>query len=100
MALQKEGYKMIKAVIFDIDNTLYDYDKNHIYGMKALADYCESAFGVSGEEMKRCYKEAFTYDKAFSIIKEDSGSHFDPILAPIFCTCRPELEAYYDNCEK
>ena len=49
---------MIKAVIFDIDNTLYDYDKNHIYGMKALADYCESAFGVSGEEMKRCYKEA------------------------------------------
>ena len=26
--------------------------------MKALADYCESAFGVSGEEMKRCYKEA------------------------------------------
>ena len=55
MALQKEEYKMIKAVIFDIDNTLYDYDKNHIYGMKALADYCESAFGVSGEEMKRCY---------------------------------------------
>ena len=49
---------MIKAVIFDIDNTLYDYDKNHIYGMKALADYCGSAFGVSGEEMKRCYKEA------------------------------------------
>ena len=49
---------MIKAVIFDIDNTLYDYDKNHICGMKALADYCESAFGVSGEEMKRCYKEA------------------------------------------
>lgn len=49
---------------------------------------------------KRCYKEAFTYDKAFSIIKEDSGSHFDPILAAIFCTCRPELEAYYDNCDK
>lgn len=49
---------------------------------------------------KRCYKEAFTYDKAFSIIKEDSGSHFDPMLAGIFCTCRPELEAYYDNCDK
>ena len=28
----------IKAVIFDIDNTLYSYDKNHIYGMKALTD--------------------------------------------------------------
>lgn len=23
---------MIKAVIFDIDNTLYSYDENHIYG--------------------------------------------------------------------
>ena len=28
---------MIKAVIFDIDNTLYSYDENHIYGMEALA---------------------------------------------------------------
>ena len=46
---------MIKAVIFDIDNTLYDYDKNHVYGMKALADYCESAFGKSEEEMRKCY---------------------------------------------
>ena len=27
---------MIKAVIFDIDNTLYSYDENHIYGMEAL----------------------------------------------------------------
>ena len=42
---------MIKAVIFDIDNTLYDYDKNHVYGMKALADYCESDFGKSEEEI-------------------------------------------------
>ena len=49
---------MIKTVIFDIDNTLYDYDKNHVYGMKALADYCESAFGKSEEEMRKCYKEA------------------------------------------
>ena len=29
---------MIKAVIFDIDNTLYDYDKNHIYGMKEMEE--------------------------------------------------------------
>ena len=49
---------MIKAVIFDIDNTLYDYDKNHVYGMKALADYCESTFGKSEKEMRKCYKEA------------------------------------------
>ncbi len=49
---------------------------------------------------KRCYKEAFSYDQAFSIIQEESGSHFDPNLAEIFMACRPELEKYYDNCEK
>lgn len=28
---------MIKAVIFDIDNILYSYDENHIYGMEYTA---------------------------------------------------------------
>ena len=46
---------------------------------------------------KRCYKDAFTYDKAFSIITEDSGTHFDPKLVPIFVSCREELEEYYNN---
>ena len=27
---------MIKTVIFDIDNTLYDYDSAHLFGMEAL----------------------------------------------------------------
>ncbi len=44
---------------------------------------------------KRCYKEAFSFDRAFSIIEEDLGSHFDPVLGRYFLTCRPELEALY-----
>ena len=32
---------------------------------------------------KRCYKESFTYDKAFEIISESGGSHFDPELGKI-----------------
>ncbi len=48
---------------------------------------------------KRCYKEAFSYDKAFSIIEEGAGTQFDPELTKIFITCRKELEAYYDNQE-
>ena len=52
------GKPSIKAVIFDIDNTLYSYDKNHVYGMKALTDYCESAFQKSPEETLECYKKA------------------------------------------
>lgn len=44
---------------------------------------------------KRCYKESFSFDKAFEIIKADSGSHFDAKLAEIFLQCRPELEEFY-----
>ena len=49
---------MIKAVIFDIDNTLYSYDDNHVHGMKALADYCKKELGISEEEMHSCYRKA------------------------------------------
>ncbi|MCQ2592755.1 MAG: HD domain-containing protein [Treponema sp.] len=46
---------------------------------------------------KRCYKNSFTFDKAFDIIKNDLGTHFDPELGKIFLQCRPQLEAYYSN---
>lgn len=45
---------------------------------------------------KRCYKESFDYDKAFQIIEESLGSHFDPELGRLFIECRPELEALYN----
>lgn len=46
---------------------------------------------------KRCYKDAFSYEKAFEIIKEDSGSHFDSTLASVFLTCKNELIDYYNK---
>ena len=46
---------------------------------------------------KRCYKEAFSFDKAFEIIKNDSGSHFDTRLTEVFLQCRPELEQFYSS---
>ena len=46
---------------------------------------------------KRCYKEAFSFDKAFSIIEQNSGTHFDPVLAKVFLQCRPQLEVFYRN---
>lgn len=33
---------------------------------------------------KRCYKEAYSYEKSASIIKEKNGIHFDPDLIKIF----------------
>lgn len=46
---------------------------------------------------KRCYKEAFSYDKAFAIIEESLGEHFDPELGRVFLDCREELTAMYDS---
>ena len=47
---------------------------------------------------KRVYKDQFSYDKAFAIIGESSGSHFDPLLCQAFLQCRPQIEALYDSC--
>lgn len=46
---------------------------------------------------KRCYKEAYDYDKAFNIINESIGTHFDPKLASAFMACRSELEEFYST---
>ncbi|MDE7179260.1 MAG: HD domain-containing protein [Lachnospiraceae bacterium] len=44
---------------------------------------------------KRCYKEPMPMDKAFDIIRESGGSHFDPELAGLFCGIRREVEAVH-----
>lgn len=49
----------IKAVIFDLDGTLYNYNKADASGVAALGEYTERHFGVdAGEirrEIKRCW---------------------------------------------
>lgn len=46
---------------------------------------------------KRCYKEAFSYERAYEIIEESLGTHFDPELGRIFLTCKKELEQLYES---
>lgn len=46
---------------------------------------------------KRCYKESMNYDRAFQIIEESLGSHFDPELGRLFLRCRPYLVSYYEG---
>lgn len=46
---------------------------------------------------KRCYKDSFSYDKAFEIIQNDLGTHFDPALGAEFIKCRENLEKLYDG---
>lgn len=59
--------------------------------MMALADVFDALVS------KRCYKDAFSYDKAIEIIEESLGSHFDPKLGKIFLTCNRELEMLYES---
>lgn len=59
-------------------------------------------YGISGDEIplcarimavadvfdaltsKRCYKDAMPLEKAYAIIREESGTHFDPVVAEAF----------------
>lgn len=43
---------------------------------------------------KRCYKEQFSLDEAFSIIEKEKGSHFDPYIAEVFLEMRDEITIY------
>lgn len=41
---------------------------------------------------ERCYKKAMTREEAYEIIREESGTHFDPKLAEVFLNHRDEFE--------
>jgi putative two-component system response regulator len=40
---------------------------------------------------KRCYKEAFSYEKSRQIILEGKGNHFDPDIVDVFVECENEF---------
>lgn len=46
---------------------------------------------------KRCYKEKYSFDKAFSTIEASLGKHFDAELGKIFIQQRTALETYYEG---
>ena len=46
----------LKAVIFDLDNTLYDFNTAHRLGLREMANYGESRFGVSAERFLQAYR--------------------------------------------
>ena len=49
---------MIKALIYDIDNTLYSYDAAHEAAFRALADSVCGTLGVSAEEFSALHRDA------------------------------------------
>lgn len=50
--------------------------------------------------MSRPYKDEWNTDRAFDILKKDSGSHFDERLVDLFISIKPEIleiKAYWDS---
>lgn len=41
---------------------------------------------------KRCYKNAMPLEKAYAIIREESGTHFDPVVVEAFLTAVEDTE--------
>lgn len=55
---------MVKTVIFDIDNTLYDYNKAHAVAFGALEEYAAQNLGMGPGEFASLHKKAETELKA------------------------------------
>ena len=50
--------KGVRGVIFDIDNTLYDYDAAHAVAFQALTEYAQHTLGVDPEEFESLHQRA------------------------------------------
>lgn len=59
---------MVKAVIFDIDNTLYSYDDAHAVAWEALCAYAREQLEMDADTFTHCHKAAQT------IVKERLGA--------------------------
>lgn len=49
--------------------------------------------------MKRSYKEAWPIEKAFKVVFEGSGNHFDPVLTQLFIDIKDEILAIKNDWE-
>lgn len=105
-----EGGRIVREVFRDVE------DEAYIEIASQVAEYHHEKWdgngytsGLAGEDIplsarimaladvfdalvsKRCYKDAMSYDKAFQIIEESAGTHFDPQLAEVFLDMREEI---------
>ena len=84
--MEMEKYK---AVIFDLDGTLYDYQKADCAGVDAVNRYAADRFGLTAEETERGVREAMAEANA-RIGQKTASTHNRVIRYQVFC----ELHAY------
>ncbi len=112
----EEGAKIIRTVKKTVDNK--ELKENYLGEAENMAHYHHEKWngqgypcGLKGEEIplsarimavadvfdalvaKRVYKPAMPFEKAFSIIKEGSGEHFDPAIVEAFLNAEDRIRA-------
>lgn len=95
----------IKAVIFDIDNTLYSYTDANKAGRTALFEYMKNRFGTSEEESAALFEKCFAAQK-MQLGKNAPAVHsrlirfqlmLDEIKKPAFPHALNMAHAYWDT---
>lgn len=115
-----KGGKIVSDVLGNAE------DEEYVRTAKEIATYHHEKYdgsgypyGLKGEEIPlsarvmaiadvfdalvspRCYKEPMPEEKAFSIIKESAGTHFDPELVSLFLEAKDEIieikNRYYEK---
>ena len=96
---------MIKTVILDLDDTLYDYQAGNRLGMDALKQYCREHFGMEEEAFQEKMKEAWL------VVSERMGTarasvhnrliryqiFLELIHQPVFLHARRMYHTYWDT---
>ena len=57
MSRNLTAFHSLKAVIFDLDNTLYDYDAAHAAAFHALCGYAQTRLGISEPAFREVYDQ-------------------------------------------
>lgn len=65
---------MIKEVVFDIDDTLYDYEKGHALGVERMAEYAEKELGIAKAYFRSEYKR-MNEELKVRLGKDDAATH-------------------------
>ena len=74
---------MVKTVIFDLDDTLYEFGPAEQTGRAAIRDYAERVIGVSGDEFMENFIEMLRLQ--IRLHSDAAGSHSRAIRAQLVC---------------
>lgn len=92
---------MIKALVFDLDDTLY-YEKEYVYeGFRTVSEYLESKYHLDKSELYHKMIKILDKDgrgKIFNIICEEYGINEDiKSLVEVYRNTDPSLKLYTDS---